>query len=318
MKSLITKTICTTLIILALFPVISIFAAAATVSNVSLDTNANTEVISKEDDTELSPFNQKIEDFKDKFKTNFIADKRYRYLVTGLKNTLIITVFAVLLGTFLGFLLASVRYSYEELSIKDKRGIGALILKLLNFLTKAYLTVIRGTPVLIQLMIIYFGIFAAVNINKITVAIVAFGINSGAYVAEIVRSGLSSVDRGQFEAGRSLGLSYMSTMITIIIPQAFKNILPALANELIVLLKETSVAGYIALNDLTRGGDTIRGVTYNSMPLYAVALIYLAVVMILSHFVTKLENHLKTDRAVVRKKSILKKQTTEIAGGEQL
>lgn len=294
-----------------LFPVIGIFAVAASDNNTERSTAEVTTAVANESDAELSPFNQKVEDFKDRFRTNFIAGKRYRYLVTGLKNTIIITVFAVLVGTFLGFVLASIRYSYEELSVKDKRGIGAFILKTLNFITKAYLTVIRGTPVLIQLMIIYYGIFAAVNINKILVAIIAFGINSGAYVAEIVRSGLSSVDRGQFEAGRSLGLSYMSTMLTIIIPQAFKNILPALANELIVLLKETSVAGYIALNDLTRGGDTIRGVTYNSMPLYAVALIYLTVVMILSHFVTKLENHLKTDRAIVRKKLLFKKQIDE-------
>ena len=152
-------------------------------------------------------------------------------------------------------------------------------------------------------LIIYFGIFAAVKVSKTGVAIIAFGINSGAYVAEIVRSGLSSVDRGQLEAGRSLGLSYLSTISKIIIPQAFRNILPALGNELIVLLKETSVAGYIALNDLTRGGDTIRGVTYNSMPLYAVALVYLIVVMILSRFVTKLENHLKKDRAAPKRAS---------------
>ena len=308
MKSLIVKTICITLIVLALFPVVGIAAVTALDNDTNLSTAEVTETATKEFEENLSPFNQKVEDFKDRFRTNFISDKRYRYLVTGLKNTIIITVFAVLAGTFLGFVLASIRYSYEELSIKDKRGIGAFIFKTLNILTKGYLTIIRGTPVLIQLMIIYYGIFAAVSINKILVAIIGFGINSGAYVAEIVRSGLSSVDRGQFEAGRSLGHSYMSTLITIIIPQAFKNILPALANELIVLLKETSVAGYIALNDLTRGGDTIRGVTYDSMPLYAVALIYLIVVMILSHFVTKLENHLKTDRTVVRKKSWLGRQ----------
>lgn len=310
MKSLIVKTICITLIVLALFPVIGIYSVAVS-NNTDLSTSENTVTVTEKSEEDISPFNKRIENFKDKFKTNFISKNRYRYLVTGLKNTLIITIFAVLLGILLGFILASIRYSYEELSIKNKRGFGALILKLLNFLTKVYLTVIRGTPVVIQLMIIYYGIFAAASINKIFVAVIAFGINSGAYVAEIVRSGLSSVDRGQFEAGRSLGLSYMSTMITIIIPQAFKNILPALANELIVLLKETSVAGYIALNDLTRGGDTIRGVTYNSMPLYAVAIIYLTVVMILSYFVSKLENHLKTDRAVVRKKSGLRNQRDE-------
>jgi His/Glu/Gln/Arg/opine family amino acid ABC transporter permease subunit len=247
---------------------------------------------------------EKLDDFKAKFKVNFIADKRFLYLVTGLKNTVIITVFAVLLGVFLGFLIASIRYSHDELAGEKKQGLTKPCLLCLNVFAKLYLTVIRGTPVVVQLMIIYFGIFAAVNVNKTVVAIIAFGINSGAYVAEIVRSGLSSIDRGQLEAGRSLGLGYMSTMWNIIIPQAFKNILPALGNELIVLLKETSVAGYIALNDLTRGGDTIRGVTYNSMPLYAVALIYLMVVMILSHFVTKLERHLKKDRKAVSKKDM--------------
>ncbi len=247
---------------------------------------------------------EKLDEIKAKFRVNFIADKRYMYLVTGLKNTLIITVFAVLLGVFLGFLTASVRYSYDELASENKQGFIKNILLCLNAFAKLYLTVIRGTPVVVQLMIIYFGIFAAVNVNKSVVAVIAFGINSGAYVAEIVRSGLSSIDRGQLEAGRSLGLGYISTMWNIIIPQAFKNILPALGNELIVLLKETSVAGYIALNDLTRGGDTIRGVTYNSLPLYAVALIYLIVVMILSHFVARLENHLKKDRKELSRKAL--------------
>ena len=153
---------------------------------------------------------------------------------------------------------------------------------------------IRGTPVVVQLMIIYFIIFGSVDISKVVVAIVAFGINSGAYVAEIFRSGIMSIDNGQFEAARSLGLSYKTTMISVILPQAFKNVLPALANEFIVLLKETSISGYIGLNDLTRGGDIIRSRTYDAfMPLIAVALIYLAMVMIFTKLVSLLERRLR-------------------------
>ena len=153
---------------------------------------------------------------------------------------------------------------------------------------------IRGTPVVVQLLIIYFGIFASVNISKMIVAVIAFGINSGAYVAEIVRSGIMSIDKGQFEAGRSLGFNYVQTMVYIIIPQAFKNVLPALGNELIVLLKETSVSGYIAMEDLTKGGDIIRSRTYDAMmPLLAVALIYLIIVMLLEFAVGKLERRLR-------------------------
>lgn len=171
-------------------------------------------------------------------------------------------------------------------------------MKFLNFICKIYLTVTRGTPVLVQLMIIYFVIFAPLKIDKSLVAIIAFGLNSGAYVAEIIRGGIMSIDPGQTEAGRSLGFTYAKTMIYIILPQTFKAVLPALANEFIVLLKETSVSAFIGLNDLTRGGDIIRGVTYSAfMPLLAVAVIYLVIVMILSAGVTKLERRLrKSDR----------------------
>ena len=156
----------------------------------------------------------------------------------------------------------------------------------------------RGTPVLIQLMIIYFVIFAPLRIDKVMVAIIAFGLNSAAYVAEIVRGGIMSIDPGQMEAGRSLGFNYAQTMIYIILPQTFKSVLPALANEFIVLLKETSVSAYIGLNDLTRGGDIIRGVTYSDfMPLIAVALVYLVIVVVLSACVNQLERRLrKSDR----------------------
>lgn len=168
-------------------------------------------------------------------------------------------------------------------------------MKFLNAICNIYLTVIRGTPTMVQLLIMYYVIFASSNLNKVVVAFLAFGINSGAYVAEIVRSGIMSIDRGQLEAGRSLGFSYASTMWYIIMPQAFKNVLPALANEFIVLLKETSICGYIGLMDLTRGGDIIRSRTYNAfMPLLAVALIYLILVMILSALVRQLERRLRS------------------------
>ena len=167
-------------------------------------------------------------------------------------------------------------------------------MKFANAICRLYLTVIRGTPVLVQLLIIYFVIFGSVNVDKTLVAIIAFGINSGAYVAEIFRAGIMSVDIGQFEAGRSLGFNYSQTMTGIIMPQAFKNSIPPLANELIVLLKETSIVGYIALEDLTKGGDIIRGRTFDAfMPLLAVALIYLTIVMILSKGVTILERRLR-------------------------
>jgi polar amino acid transport system permease protein len=149
---------------------------------------------------------------------------------------------------------------------------------------------------MVQLLIIYYVIFSSVHIDKLIVAILAFGINSGAYVAEIFRSGIMSIDNGQFEAARSLGLSYKTTMISVILPQAFKNVLPALANEFIVLLKETSISGYIGLNDLTRGGDIIRSITYDPMlPLIGVAIIYLVMVMGLSQLVKKLERRLRNN-----------------------
>ncbi|MDE5859224.1 MAG: amino acid ABC transporter permease [Oscillospiraceae bacterium] len=225
-----------------------------------------------------------IERFSDRFYLNFIKDNRWQYITRGLWVTVQITVLAVLLGVLLGFIVAIIR------SAHDKTG----KLKIPNFICRVYLTVIRGTPVVVQLLIIYFGIFASVNVSKTLVAVIAFGINSGAYVAEIVRSGIMSIDNGQIEAGRSLGFNYAQTMVYIIIPQAFKNVLPALGNELIVLLKETSVSGYIAMEDLTKGGDIIRSRTYDAMmPLLAVALIYLAIVMLLEFAVGKLERRLR-------------------------
>ncbi len=226
-----------------------------------------------------------MEAFQNRFYLNFVKDDRWQYIWDGLGVTLKVTFFAVLLGILLGFLVAVVR------STNEKTG----KLKFLNFLAKVYLTVIRGTPVVVQLLIIYFVIFGSVKIDKVFVAVLAFGLNSGAYVAEIFRSGIMSIDNGQFEAGRSLGFNYVQTMYHIIMPQAFKNVLPALGNEFIVLLKETSVSGYIAMQDLTKGGDIIRSQTYDAfMPLLAVAAIYLVMVMIFTKLVGILERRLRS------------------------
>ncbi|MCI7107676.1 MAG: amino acid ABC transporter permease [Lachnospiraceae bacterium] len=219
-----------------------------------------------------------------KFTQNFIENQRYMYLVRGLGYTLIITAFALIIGVIVGFLVAIIR------STHDKHG----GLNFLNALCKIYLTVWRGTPTVVQLMIMYYIVLATVN-NKILVAVIAFGLNSAAYVAEIVRSGIMSVDEGQFEAGRSLGLNYSQTMRLIILPQAFKNVLPALGNEMITLLKETSVGGYIGTMDLTKGADIIRSQTYEPlMPLLGCAAIYLILVMILTAGLHKLEGRLRS------------------------
>lgn len=231
--------------------------------------------------------------FYSDFENNFITDKRYMYIVKGLGVTFEVTFFAVLLGIVLGVIVALVRSSYDTLKEELKGGFGKAVLYFFYKLCGIYLTVIRGTPVVVQLMIIYFVIFASSN-NKILVAVLAFGINSGAYVAEIIRGGIMSVDKGQFEAGRSLGFGYVRTMAFIIIPQAFKTVLPALANEFIVLIKETSVSGYVGLQELTKGGDIIRSRTYSAfMPLIAVAVIYLVIVMFFSWLVSLLERRLK-------------------------
>ncbi len=233
-------------------------------------------------------------DLKAQFILNFIDDNRWRFLVRGLGVTLEVTLFAVLVGVVIGVVIAIVRSTFDKNAGEKHRGIGWFFFRIVNFICKLYLTVIRGTPVVVQLMIIYYIILASFN-NKIVVAILAFGINSGAYVAEIIRSGIMSVDSGQFEAGRSLGFNYVQTMRFIIIPQAFKNVLPALANEFIVLLKETSVSGYIALNDLAKAGDIIRGRTYSAfMPLIAVALVYLVLVIFFTWLVGKLERRLRS------------------------
>ena len=219
----------------------------------------------------------------EKFKKNFIKDNRWKYITKGLKNTLIIAIFSAILGIILGFLVAFVRVTH------DRTG----KIKLLNRVCKLYLTVVRGTPMMIQLLIMYYVIFKSVNVDKVLVAVLAFAVNSGAYVAEILRSGIMSVDNGQFEAGRSLGLTYKVTMMSIILPQAVKNVLPALCNEFITLLKETSICG-IGLNDLTRGGDIIRSNTFDAfMPLILVAIIYLFFVQLLTMGVAAMERSLR-------------------------
>lgn len=215
---------------------------------------------------------------------NLIEENRWKYILNGLGVTLQITLFSVILGIVLGFLIAIIRSTHEKTHK----------LKIPNGICQLYLTVIRGTPVLVQLLIMYYIIFSSVT-NKVLVAVLAFGINSGAYVAEIIRGGILSIDSGQFEAGRSLGFNYVQTMIYIILPQVFKNVLPALANEFIVLLKETSVCGYIALQDLTKGGDIIRSQTYSAyVPLLTVAAIYLIMVMIFTYLVKLLERRLRS------------------------
>ncbi|MBS1480351.1 MAG: amino acid ABC transporter permease [Christensenellaceae bacterium] len=218
------------------------------------------------------------------FYLNFIKEDRWKYLVRGLGVTLEVALFAAIAGIILGALLAIVR------TTADKTG----RLRFLNWLAKLYITVIRGTPVVVQLLIINFVIFSSVFVDTVLVAIIAFGLNSAAYVAEVFRSGIMSIDEGQFEAGRSLGFNYGQTMWHIVMPQAFKNVLPALANEFITLLKETSVSGYIGLMDLTKAGDIIRSRTFAAfMPLIAVALVYLIMVVVLSAGVSRLERRLR-------------------------
>ncbi len=233
--------------------------------------------------------------FKDDFILNFVTDNRWKWLIDGLKNTLLITFFSLLLGLAIGIVIAIVRSTFDKNreEYKKKGGIFYAFWWLINTISNLYLTIIRGTPVVVQLLIAYFIIFASSR-NSIAVAIFAFGLNSGAYVAEIIRGGIMSIDNGQFEAGRSLGFNYVQTMIYIIIPQVFKAVLPTLCNEFIVLIKETSIAGYVGIVDLTKAGERIRGVTFSAfMPLIAVALIYLAVVLILTQLVKILERNLR-------------------------
>lgn len=225
-------------------------------------------------------------DFCDDFYLNFIKGAKWSYLAKGLVTTLEITLLAALLGVVLGFVCAIIRVTH------DKTG----KLMIPDQIVRVYLAIIRGTPVMIQLLIIYFVILLPAGVAKFPSAVICFALNSGAYVAEIVRGGIMSVDGGQIEAGRSLGLNYIQTMYHIVVPQAFKAVLPSLANEFITLLKESSVAFYIGVADLTQGGLKIRSITYsNFMPLIAVAIIYFIIVMILTKLVKILERRLRKD-----------------------
>lgn len=233
--------------------------------------------------------------FFSEFKRIMIDDNRFDFVLNGLKNTFIITIGALLIGIIIGILIAAVRTSFDKNkeAMKLHGGFGYYIMLVLNSIAKVYLTVIRGTPVVVQLMIFYFIIFKFSD-NGVMVAIIAFGLNSGAYVAEIFRAGIMSIDHGQFEAGRSLGFNYFQTMRFIIIPQMFKAVLPTLCNEFIVLLKETSVAGYVGVIDLTKAGNTIGGRMYTYfIPLLTVAAIYLILVSILTWLVGILERRLR-------------------------
>jgi His/Glu/Gln/Arg/opine family amino acid ABC transporter permease subunit len=210
---------------------------------------------------------------------NLIREDRYMLFVNGLKVSLEVTLFAAIIGVIIGLLVAIAKLVNN---------------KVLNNLASAYIEIIRGTPAVVQLVIIYYAILGSSSLPKILVASVAFGINSGAYVAELIRAGILAVDKGQMEAARSLGLSYVQAMGYVIVPQAVKNILPALVNEFIVLLKETAIAGYIALDDLTRAGTIIRGRTFDAYtPFILVALIYLYITSILTAFMGGLERRLR-------------------------
>ena len=233
-----------------------------------------------------------IEEFCYDIYKSFIYDDRYQMYVRGLGNTLLLTALATLMGIVLGVVIALLRSTWDK-NGHALHGISKTVLRIVNVFCNIYLTVIRGTPVLVQLMIWYFVVFASSR-NGLMIAAFAFGINSGAYVAEIIRSGIMAVDAGQMEAGRSLGFGYVATMRHIILPQAFKAVLPALANEFIVLLKETSVASFVSVADLTYAGNIIGGNSYDYLfPLLMTALIYLAMVMFFSYLVSKLERRLR-------------------------
>ena len=226
------------------------------------------------------------------FFQSFVEGNRWLQYVKGLGVTIKLTICALIIGLILGVLVAVIRSMYDQQS----RSLGKVggVLSFLNALCKIYTTVIRGTPMMVQLLIMYFVIFAGTR-NQQAVAILAFGINSGAYVSEIMRGGIMSIDIGQMEAGRSLGFNFGQTMWHIIIPQAFKNILPSLVNEVIALVKETSIVTVIGLVDLTKAAILVQSKSYQAlMPFIAIALVYLAIVMILTWLLGKLERRLRS------------------------
>ena len=233
-----------------------------------------------------------IEDFCFRVYKAFIYDDRYEMFIEGFGNTLLLTFLALLMAIVLGVVVALVRATWDK-NGPEMHGASRFFLRIANWICNVYLTIIRGTPVVVQLLIWYFVVFASSR-NGLMIAAFAFGINSGAYVAEIIRGGIMAVDSGQMEAGRSLGFGYVPTMWYIILPQSLKAVLPALANEFIVLLKETAVAGYVSVCDLTYAGNIIGGNAYDYLfPLLLTALIYLGSVMLFTSLVHKLERRLR-------------------------
>ncbi|WP_099206103.1 amino acid ABC transporter permease [Scatolibacter rhodanostii] len=223
----------------------------------------------------------------EKFYDAFIYKDRWRYITDGFALTILITLVAVVIGTILGTIVALIKVAHTNNPKK---------FKISNAICNLYLTVIRGTPIMVQLLIVYSIVllpFKGTSLN-LYACFIAFGVNSGAYVAEIIRGGIQSIDHGQMEAGRSLGLSQRTTMIKIIFPQALKNVLPAIGNEFIALLKETAIAGYIGVQDMTKGGDIIRSITYDPYTsLLSIAAVYLLIVMLFTHLLTRLERRLR-------------------------
>ena len=238
-----------------------------------------------------------FESFLSQFQKAFIVDSRWKIFLKGFVNTMIITLAAAAIGILIGVVIAVFRYMASQKDPRKKRTFGSALIGVIDCLMAAYVAVIRGTPLAIQLMIMAFIVLRGVS-DGMVVAIVAFGLNSGAYVSEVIRAGIQSVDGGQMEAGRSLGLNRVDAMRLIILPQALKNILPALCNEAIAVLKETSIVGLIAVVDLTRASDLVRSRTMQPyFPLLAVALIYFLLVYGLSTGVSKLEKRLaRSDR----------------------
>ena len=235
-----------------------------------------------------------IADLQQGFYQTFVYQDNYQYFVDGIRITLTVAALACVLGLVLGVLAAIVRSAHDQQQAGRRKN---PVLGFFNVIAQIYITVVRGTPTMVQLLIMWFVVWAsarATQSNMIACAVVTFGLNSGAYVAEIVRSGIMSIEPGQMEAGRSLGLSYATTMRCIIIPQAFKNILPALGNEAITLLKETSIVTVIGLKDLTKGAMIIQGNTFQALiPFVAIAVIYLAMVMVLSFVFGVIERRLR-------------------------
>ncbi len=219
----------------------------------------------------------------DKLADTFLTDNRYEWLIEGLTNTLIITLGALVIGVVLGTIISIVKYFAED--YKPLKPLAAVF--------NVYVTVIRGIPMTVLLLIVYYIIFANSD-NGILVGIIAFGLNSAAYMSEIVRGGIAAVDKGQMEAARSLGMSRLQGMYKVVLPQAVKNILPAVGNEMIALLKETSIAGYVAVRDLTRAANQIRNITYDAVnPLVVTALTYLILVLGLTWLLSKFEKRLR-------------------------